>query len=238
MLNGLDLFSGIGGLTIALEPWVRPVAYCENDRYATAVLLSRMQDGSLPLAPIWDDVRTLSGGMVPGPVDVVYGGFPCQDISRIGTGLGLRGKRSGLWSEYKRIICEVNPKLVFVENSDALNRNGLSAILKDFSDIGMDARWGCLSACAVGAPHTRNRMFILAHSKSLDGEIRLGTRETGKREIPEKRYREMRQNWMDTISRNAGSGAGVPNRVDRLKSLGNAVVPLQAREAFKRLMGL
>lgn len=92
MLNGLDLFSGIGGLTLALAPWVRPVAYCENDRYAQSVLLSRISSGDLPNAPIWDDVRTLKAWDIPN-VDIVYGGFPCQDVSVAGARAGLDGER-------------------------------------------------------------------------------------------------------------------------------------------------
>lgn len=107
MLNGLDLFSGIGGITMALAPWVRPIAYCENDRYAQSVLLSRMAGGQLPVAPIWDDVRTLNMGVlgrVGTMLDIIYGGFPCQDISVAGNGVGLDGKRSGLFWEIIRLI--------------------------------------------------------------------------------------------------------------------------------------
>jgi hypothetical protein len=98
-VNGLDLFSGIGGITLALSPWVRPVAYCENDRYAQAILLSRQASGDLPIAPIWDDIRTLTYSILPVvKIDIIYGGFPCQDISVAGLGAGLEGKRSGLFS--------------------------------------------------------------------------------------------------------------------------------------------
>jgi site-specific DNA-cytosine methylase len=95
MLRGLDLFSGIGGLSIALSDWVRPVAYCESDRYPVAVLLSRMAAGSLPSAPIWDDVRTLGTDCLSANVDIIYGGFPCQDISVAGDGVGLEGGAAG-----------------------------------------------------------------------------------------------------------------------------------------------
>lgn len=237
MLNGLDLFSGIGGITLALSPWVRPIAYCENDRYAQSVLLCRMREGKLPAAPIWDDVRTLRGSFLPS-VDIIYGGFPCQDISPAGKRVGIDGARSGLWKHFARIIGEIRPKYVFVENSADLRRRGLDTVLKDLAEVGMDARWCVLSACAVGAPHTRDRLFLLAYAQGLNGKVGMGTWESGKWEIPQERYREVQQNWMDTIWRNAGSGAGLPHRVDRLRALGNSVVPLQAREAFKRLMGI
>lgn len=113
MLNGLDLFSGIGGLTIALEPWVRPIAYCENDRYAQSVLLSRMRSGEIATAPIWDDVRTLRGDLFRDGVDIISGGFPCQDISVAGTGKGLAGERSGLFFEIVRLARELRPKFIF-----------------------------------------------------------------------------------------------------------------------------
>src|SRR5690606_10421534 len=128
MLRGLDLFSGIGGLTLALAPWVRPVAYCENDRYATAVLLSRMRTGDLPCAPIWDDVRTLRGDMLPS-VDIIYGGFPCQDISCAGRGAGLAGGRSGLFFEIARLARELRPRFVFLENVPAITTRGLGDVL-------------------------------------------------------------------------------------------------------------
>ena len=95
-LYGLDLFSGIGGITKALSGFVEPVAYCEKDRYAQGVLLSRMAQGELPVAPIWDDIQTFPGKAFKDHIDIIYGGFPCQDISVAGTGRGLgrRAKRT------------------------------------------------------------------------------------------------------------------------------------------------
>lgn len=95
-MYGLDLFSGIGGLTKALEGYIEPVAYCESDRYAQAVLLSRMSTKDLPFAPIWDDVRTLRRDSLPIMPDIIYGGFPCQDISVAGRGEGLGGGPLGI----------------------------------------------------------------------------------------------------------------------------------------------
>ena len=91
VLNGLDLFSGIGGISIALQEWVKPITYCESDAYCQAVLLSRMADGALYNATIWDDITTLDGAAFSGCVDIIYGGFPCQDISIAGNGAGLAG---------------------------------------------------------------------------------------------------------------------------------------------------
>src|SRR3954464_11360982 len=106
MLNGLDLFSGIGGISLALSEWVRTVAYCDRDRFAQSVLLQRIYEGRLDCAPIWDDVQTLRGEMLP-PIDIITGGFPCQDISCAGNGVGLGGSRSGLFFEIMRLAEEI-----------------------------------------------------------------------------------------------------------------------------------
>ncbi len=158
-LNGLDLFSGIGGISKALETWVRPIAYCENDRYAQAVLLTRMQQRDLPIAPIWDDVQSLSAQYLP-PVDIISGGFPCQDISIAGTGKGLEGKRSGLLYEIVRLTKEINPAFVFLENVPAIRTRGLREVVRAFTDLRYDCRWTCVSAAEVGAHHIRKRWFL------------------------------------------------------------------------------
>ena len=163
VLNGLDLFSGIGGIGLALSPWVRTVAYCEQDRYAQAVLMSRMRAGDIDRAPIWDDVRTLRGDMLSG-IDIIFGGFPCQDISVAGTGKGLEGKRSGLFFEIMRLVDEVRPSFVFLENVPAIRTRGLNRVLYEFTARGYDCRWTVLSAASVGAPHLRERWFLLAHA--------------------------------------------------------------------------
>lgn len=161
MLAGLDLFSGIGGITEALADWVRPVAYCESEPYCQAVLLSRMLRGEIPTAPIWDDVRTLRAEYLP-RIDIVYGGFPCQPFSVAGRMRGELDDRN-LWPDTARIIREVRPRYVFLENVPALVTSGyFPTILKDLAVSGYDARWGCLSAAAVGAPHRRNRLWIFA----------------------------------------------------------------------------
>ena len=162
-LNELHLFAGAGGgilggmllghttvCAVELEP------YCRN------VLLQRQRDGILPKFPIWDDVCTFDGNPWRGKVDVVCGGFPCQDISAAGKGAGITGERSGLWSEMARIISEVRPKYIFVENSPMLTLRGLDRVLGDLSEMGYDARWGVVGACHVGAPHRRERIWILA----------------------------------------------------------------------------
>jgi len=119
----------------------------------------------LPAFPIWDDVRTFDGTLWSGHVDVVSGGFPCQDISVANpNGDGIEGERSGLWLEMARIVREVRPRHVFVENSPMLASRGLGRVLGDLAVLGFDARWGVLGACDVGAPHLRRRIWIAAHS--------------------------------------------------------------------------
>jgi DNA (cytosine-5)-methyltransferase 1 len=163
VLNGLDLFSGIGGLSLALSEWVQPMAYCEIDRYAQGVLLSRMAENQLRKAPIWDDVRTLRGNTLP-IIDIIYGGFPCQDISVAGNGAGLAGERSGLFFEIARLCSELRPAFVFLENVPAITSRGGREVVGTFAALGYDARWCVISAASVGANHKRERWFLLAHT--------------------------------------------------------------------------
>lgn len=115
-LRGLSLFSGIGGLDLGLSEWVVPVGYSEKDLYAQAVLRSRIRAGDLPPAPIWPDVTELSGAKLRGSIDLLFGGFPCQDISIAGLGAGLAGKRSGLFYELLRLADETKVPFVFLES--------------------------------------------------------------------------------------------------------------------------
>ncbi len=163
-MNGLSLFSGIGGIDLALSEWVRPILYCENERYSQAVLLSRMSDGQLARAPIWDDVCSLRGDELAGQVDIVYGGFPCQDLSAAGAGAGLAGERSGLYFEIERIVREAKPTFVFLENVPAIRTRGLGRVVWGLAELGYGLRWTTVSAAEVGAPHVRKRWFLLAHA--------------------------------------------------------------------------
>lgn len=260
MLNGLDLFSGIGGIALALRDYVRVRAYCEIDRYAQAVLLSRMGCGDLPWAPIWDDVRTLSRDMLPG-IDIITAGFPCQDISCAGNGAGLEGERSGLFFEVARLVGEIRPSFVFLENVPAIRTRGADVVTGRLADLGYDCRWDNLPANAVGAPHKRERWFCLArrrlpntnreHDKSDIECLEQAPQSTRKQEWRDGLERvgsEISQPTSSFIGRNCQWFAaepnvgrvanGVPARVDRIKALGNAVVPLCAKTAFERLLGV
>ena len=168
-MRELALFAGAGGGILGgkLLGW-RTVCAVECDPYAASVLVSRQNDGTLDPFPVWDDVRTFDGRPWRGIVDVVSGGFPCQDISAAGKGAGIDGERSGLWSEMARIVGEVRPRCVFVENSPNLVRRGLARVLGDLAALGYDARWRRLSALELGAPHRRDRLWLVATDTDRD----------------------------------------------------------------------
>jgi DNA (cytosine-5)-methyltransferase 1 len=162
-MNELALFAGAGGgiLGGGLLGW-RTVCAVEWEPYPASVLVARQNEGLLPPFPIWDDVQTFDGKPWRGIVDVVSGGFPCQDISAAGRGAGIDGERSGMWREMARIIHEVRPRFAFVENSPMLTSRGLGTVLGDLATMGFDARWGVLGAADVGANHQRDRIWIVA----------------------------------------------------------------------------
>jgi DNA (cytosine-5)-methyltransferase 1 len=165
MMNELALFAGAGGGILGgkLLGW-RTVCAVERDAYAAQVLAQRQNDGCLEPFPIWSDVCSFDGRPWRGIVDVVSGGFPCQDISSAGKGAGLDGERSGLWREMARIVGEVRPSHVLVENSPMLTLRGLGTVLGDLASLGFHASWGVLAASDVGAPHRRERIWIAAHT--------------------------------------------------------------------------
>jgi DNA (cytosine-5)-methyltransferase 1 len=167
-VNELALFAGAGGgiLGGTLLGW-RTVCAVECDAYAASVLVARQNDGILEPFPIWDDVRTFYGRPWRGIVDVVSGGFPCQDISCAGGGDGLDGERSGLWKEFARIVGEVRPRYAFIENSPMLTLRGGDRVIADLAALGYDARWGIISAADAGAPHLRERIWIVARAEVI-----------------------------------------------------------------------
>ena len=169
-LRELALFAGAGGGILGglLLGW-RTVCAVEWDAYAASVLVARQDDGTLSPFPIWDDVQTFDGRSWRGAVDVVSGGFPCTDISAAGKGAGIDGNASGMWRHMARIIGEVQPRHVFVENSPMLIRRGLARVLGDLAAMGYDARWGIIGAADVGAPHQRDRIWIVADARHMCG---------------------------------------------------------------------
>lgn len=157
----LELCAGYGGFSLALQDVAQPICYIERDSYAASVLASHIKAGRLHDAPIWDDVDTFDGRPWRGLVDIVAGGIPCQPFSAAGKQLGVDDDR-WLWPSIARLLAEVEPRYVFLENVPQLVRHGLPEVLADLARLGFDAEWGLLSAAAVGAPHRRERFWLLA----------------------------------------------------------------------------
>lgn len=165
-LKVLDLFSGIGAFSLGLErAGMETVAFCETDQNCRKVLMKHW-----PHIHIWGDVKTITktslDRYVPHKIDLICGGFPCQDISVAGKKKGLKGERSGLWYQFKRLIKEIRPRYALIENVANLRRNGLAQIIQDLWAIGYVGEWHILSARSVGAPHLRERVWIIAYTGS------------------------------------------------------------------------
>ena len=232
-MNELALFAGAGGGILGgkLLGW-RTVCAVERDAYAAAVLAQRQTDGCLEPFPIWSDVETFDGRPWRGIVDVVSGGFPCQDISCVGKGAGIKGERSGLWGQMARIVRDVRPRFVFVENSPMLTSRGLGTVLGDLAAMGFDAEWCVLGAHDVGAPHKRDRIWILANSSG--GMSRIETERQGGEGLG-RGSTENGSDWWITEPELGRVAHGVANRMDRLKAIGNGQVASVAEVAFRIL---
>jgi len=239
-LNELALFAGGGGGILGgiLLGW-RTVCAVEIVSYRRKILLARQRDGYLRPFPIWDDVCTFDGRPWNGTVDVISGGFPCQDISPAGKGAGITGEKSGLWKEMARIICEVGPRYVLVENSPLLVSRGLSVVLGDLATLGYDARWGVFSAADIGAPHLRSRLWIFAHANEICcGEIEknISCRNTGQipNDIRSVFSNQRIRNWPaePDVGRVAN---GLANGMERYAALGDGQVPGVVEMAWKTL---
>ncbi len=263
MLTVGSLFSGIGGIELGLERTggFKTVWQVEIDSYAQKVLAKHWPDVTR-----YGDIREV-GIHNLAPVELMCGGFPCQDISNAGKRAGIEGSRSGLWSEFYRLICELRPQYVLVENVAALLGRGIDTVLGNLSASGYDAEWQVLSASAFGAPHIRARVFIVAYSSSSQCDGRFSKQESKRHAIPlltgtngdreqmayasseglqrSRQERELsssspispaifkrgsssrieRSSWWTTESSIRRVAHGIPSRVDRIKGLGNAVVP-------------
>jgi DNA (cytosine-5)-methyltransferase 1 len=220
-----SLFSGVGGLDLGFERAGFKVAWmCEADPFCRRVLNKHW-----PEVPVYEDVRTLRGADVFRP-DGLIGGFPCQDVSDSGRHWerdGIDGARSGLWAEYFRLVCELRPRFIAVENVSGLLSRGMGRVLGDLASVGYDAEWESLPAGAFGTPHLRTRVFMVAYPNGLgcDGPpqrhfaFRLfkcfSPQRVGLSELPESAVCRVDHD--------------IPGRVDRNRSLGNAVVPDVAR---------
>lgn len=267
-LRHLDLFSGIGGFSLGLERTggFETVGFCDSDKKTHLVLKKHWA-----AVPIYDDVSTLKGSDL-GTIDIITGGFPCQDLSVAGKGAGLAGARSGLWFEFHRLIKETQPKWVIAENVAVLRSRGLDQVLRSLDEIGYDAEWHCISASAVGAPHRRDRIWIVAHPRHRGGRDFGSSQErhntqrqrttdsdsiggsggqsasvaySGSEGLERLRIRTLSTEPQESMPSSCGSivrsvtnsdfwetepqlgrvADGIPNRMDRLKQLGNSLVP-------------
>ena len=236
----LDLFSGIGGFALGLErAGMDTTAFCEIKPHSRAVLAKHW-----PGVPCYHDITTLTGDQLARDgltFDVICGGFPCQDISAAGRGEGIEGSRSGLWSHYARLIGEVRPRWVIIENSPMLRTRGADRVLGDLEREGYACWPVVVGAVHAGAPHKRQRAFVLAHTDRDNG----GSRRSGRLDPGSARQQESERALQRSNPSRAGAtqwsiepavgrmAHGVPSRVDRIAALGNAVVP-QVVEAIGR----
>ena len=241
-MNGLDLFAGSGIGSLALKqiiPDYKTVCYVEWEAYCQAILISRIKDGLLDDAPIWDDVRTFDGKQWRDKVDIVYGGFPCQPFSVAGKNKGAEDERN-MWPDTIRIIDEVRPRYALLENvPNLLVHKYIRRVFGDLAEIGYDCEWDVVGAGDVGFPFYKNRLWMVASLSNCnrlcwrDGKYRTNTQEITIRErveferlvhaelqisVPAGKHRRM-------VNR-------IPHRMERLKMLGNAWVP----QVVKRIL--
>ena len=240
-----SLFSGIGGIEIGFEnQGFKTKWFCECEPYARAVLRKRF-----PTAKIYEDITKIDFKTVH-RVKILTGGFPCQDISIAGKGEGIKGKRSGLWKYYLKAISEIRPRIALIENVARLTKKGLSTVLCDLAKIGYDAEWHCVPACSVGAPHKRERIFIIAYTNEKRWND--GNNNDTKHEVYQNEEWNFPKNiksggeWERWIIQNFKVtdwtlpesyfhrvDDGLSEELDRIKCLGNAVVP-QVAEVFAK----
>jgi DNA (cytosine-5)-methyltransferase 1 len=235
-LKVIDCFAGIGGFSLGLErAGFETVAFCEIEPYCQKVLAKHW-----PEVPIYDDIRRVTAdrlirdGIRP---DVITGGFPCQDLSAAGKQAGIDGERSGLWAELARLIGELQPRYAIMENVTNLisgdSGRWFGRVLGDLAEVGYDAEWHCVPASAIGAPHRRDRVWLLAYPNGVEWEPRAEEQgilrdlfENGAVNDNAGRSSQAQdRGWWATEPAVCRVANGIPNRSHRLKALGNAVVP-------------
>ncbi len=241
-MNELSLFSGIAGISLGLKracakknyPF-RTVGYVEKDEYCQKVLEARIRDKQLDFAPIFSDVKTFDGKPWRGKVDIITGGFPCQDISIAGKGAGLDGKRSGLFFELWRIVREVRPPLVLLENVPAILTRGLDVVTAEMAASGYDCQWDCIPASSLGASHRRDRWFAISYPfsvrqhkdkifQSIDSKSNRNKTSNIKMPKPCRTF-DFDGHRYRKIPGNIRMDNDISSIMDRVKSSGNAVVP-------------
>lgn len=238
-----SLFNGIGGFQLAAHwmGWTN-VWHCEIDKFCNKVVKQHF-----PESICYEDIKQFDARQWRGKIDIVSGGFPCQDISNAGLQAGIFGTRSGLWTEYARIIAEVRPAYVLIENSPEIFNKGFEKVLHDLSEIGYDAEWECLSAAEFGFPHIRNRAWVLAYP---DAQRRRGILHSVKRlnnaksekgqavtlDSQGSAFLQFEEGYSEPAV--FGVDDGISKRLDvlnRLAACGNAIVPQIAYEIFKAI---
>lgn len=226
-----SIFSGIGGIDLGFERAGFEVRWqIEIDPFCRSVLARHF-----PSALRYSDAKTVTR---PEPVHVMAGGFPCQDISFAGQGYardGIAGKRSGLWSEYRRLIGELRPRWVLVENVAAILARGMDTVCGDLAVLGYDTQWEVIPASALGAPHNRERIWIVAHA---DG-FRFGDLGHGYDPVRFFDRPPAPAAWPGfhhpVLSR---MDDGIPHRMERVKALGNSVIPGLPKYIASRIIEL
>lgn len=235
-MKHLDLFTGILGFAYAAKNVWRDeyqlIACCEKDKYCQQLIRKRA-----PGVPIFDDIRTLTGSQIFEKIDIVTGGFPCQDVSISNSyGVGINGENSGLYKEMLRIICEIRPRIFVMENSSELLNRGFGDLLGEISKIGYNAFWECIPAYYVGAPHERDRLWIVAYSEKIGWEWGWNVGKEIKKKLTGLRARKIRT-WRLSSPEFCRTTDGISHRVDRLGACGNALVsqiPKLIFEAIKK----
>lgn len=237
-----SLFSGIGGFDLAAQ-WMgwENTFHCEIEDYQRKILKKHF-----PNAKTYSDIRKFDATIYKGNIDIITGGFPCQDISTSQTQKkitkGIRGERSGLWSEYKRIIKETNCRYIVAENTYNLLNSGLEQILFDLAELGYNAEWSDFSAKWFGYPHERRRVYIVAYSQCQRWEVGLLNKVKEKaiklyNKAPNQTYvcSKIKEFERSGNSDDIRINNGLPFASHRIKSLGNAIIPQIAFEIFKAI---
>ncbi len=228
-----SLFAGIGGMDLGLE---RAGMTCkwqvEIDPFCNKIL-----EKHWPHVKRYGDIRTIDGDRLE-RVDCIAGGFPCQDLSNAGKRAGIWGERSGLWGEYARLIGKVRPRFVLIENVPGLLDGGITRVLRDLAQCGYDAEWRMLRASEFGAPHSRERLFIVAYPNQVDGEARLGNQQDGQGSVLFASNPKRSRFWVQASNLVARMGDGAPAGIYRSRgeSIGNAVVPQVAEWIGRRII--
>ncbi len=221
----LSLFAGIGGFDYGLEQTggFSTVAFCEIAPKARGNLARHW-----PEVPCYDDIRTLTAKQLASDgvnVDCIVGGFPCQDISAAGSRSGIGGAKSSLWREYARLVGELRPKFVVIENSPELLANGGADVLWSLAALGYDAEWDCIPAASFGAPHDRDRVWIVANPSGQSFIYQRHLREALRLSLLNDDNPWQTDAWDSPEAATCRVDDGIPDRVDRSARLGNAVVP-------------